>query len=93
MAEEAAFDGAGPLAAVPLGWWLEVRCGCGQMRQIPIGLLLRRHGPGARAAELVARMRCARCGSPLASAEWIDNPQDGVPGSGYPVPHRVPVAS
>src|SRR5215212_4641785 len=55
-AEEPPFDPAEPLSAVP-GWWLEVRCGCGRLRQIPVGLLMRRFGPQVRAPEVVARLR------------------------------------
>jgi hypothetical protein len=36
-------------------------------------------------------MRCAQCGSPPASADWIDNPQGGALGSEYPPKQRVPV--
>ena len=91
MTDEAPFDPAAPLSAVPDSWWLEVRCGCGRTIHTPRKLLLRRHGPAARAPELVARMRCEQCGSRPAAAEWIDNPQGGAAGTDYPPPRRVPV--
>jgi hypothetical protein len=90
MAEAPSFDPAAPLSAVP-DWWLELRCGCGRTVQSPRRLLVREHGPAARAPELVARMRCERCGSRPAAAEWIDNPQGGARGTDYPPPRRVPV--
>ena len=90
MTDEAPFDPSAPLSAAP-EWWLEVRCGCGRTIQTPRKLLLRKHGPDARAPELVARMRCEQCGSRPAAAEWIDNPQGGAFGTDYPPPRRVPV--
>ena len=68
------------LAAI-MGWWIEVRCGCGRTTQFPVKLLAREHGPAARPADLVARMRCERCRVPPVQAELIDNPQAGA--SGY----------
>ena len=68
------------LAAL-MGWWIEVRCGCGRSTQFPVKLLAREYGPNARPADIVARMRCERCKVPPAQAELIDNPQAGA--SGY----------
>ena len=90
MPDDLPFDPAGPLSAIP-AWWLEVQCGCGRMTQIPVELLLQRHGLQVRAPALVARMRCSRCGAPPVSAEWIDNPQGGAFGTDYPPKKRVPV--
>ena len=61
------------------------------MTQIPVRLLVRRHGPQARAPALLERMRCSQCGARPASAEWIDNPQGGASGTGYPPKKRVPL--
>jgi hypothetical protein len=36
-------------------------------------------------------MRCSKCRSPPASAEWIDNPQGGAFGTDYPPARRMPV--
>jgi hypothetical protein len=89
-AEEPPFDPAGVLLAAP-DWWLEVRCGCGRVRHIPVGLLMRRYRPRARAPELVARMRCGACRCRPVSVEGIENPERGAHGSNYPPPWRGPV--
>jgi hypothetical protein len=90
MPDEPPFDPAGRLSAVP-PWWLEVRCRCGCLTQIPARLLVERHGPEATAPALLARMRCSQCRSPPSSADWIDNPQGGAFGTDYPPAKRVPV--
>mgnify|MGYP000265226429 CR=1 FL=1 len=36
------------LDLVDAGWWLELRCACGRMTQVPHRLLARAHGPRAR---------------------------------------------
>ena len=92
MAEQPHFDPAAPLSALP-AWWLEVQCGCGRLTQIPVRLLIQRHGRRARAPALVARMRCGWCGSRPTSADWIDNPQGGAFGTTYPPKKHVPVVS
>ncbi|GAA0574404.1 hypothetical protein GCM10009416_11370 [Craurococcus roseus] len=79
------------LDLVDAGWWLELRCACGRMTQVPHRLLARAHGPRARVPGLLARFRCRTCGGPPVSAEWIDNPAGGAPGSGYPPKRRVPL--
>ena len=90
MADDPPFDPAAPLSALPR-WWLEVLCRCGRLTQIPVRLLIQRHGPQATAPALLARMRCRQCGSPPVSADWIDNPPGGAFGTDYPPPRRVPV--
>ena len=91
MTDEAPFDPAAPLSAVPRTPGGSKSADAAAGRSIPRKLLLRRHGPAARAPELVARMRCEQCGSRPAAAEWIDNPQGGAAGTDYPPPRRVPV--
>ena len=61
------------------------------MTQFPVGLLVERHGPWAEAPELVAGMRCERCGAPPASADWTDDPQGSAHGSTYSPRRRKPV--
>jgi len=73
------------------GWWLELRCACGRTAQAPRRLLARAHGPRARVPGLLARFRCRTCGGPPVSAERIDDPAGGAPGSGYPPNRRVPL--
>lgn len=67
--------------AAMTGWWIEVRCSCGRATMFPVKLLARKHGETARAADLVARMRCGQCGTPPAEATLVDDPQAGA--SGY----------
>jgi hypothetical protein len=82
------FDAPGTIG---IGWWLRVRCRCERTTDFPVPLLIRRHGPRARAPELLARMRCGGCGARPVSADYIDHPAGGAKGSGYPPPRRVPV--
>lgn len=58
---------------------------------MPHRLLVRAHGPRSLVPGLLARFRCRTCGEPPVSAEWIDNPAGGAPGSGYPPKRRVPM--
>ena len=95
MPDDLPFVPDATLDLVDAGWWLELRCECERSTSIPHKLLARAHGAAARVPNLLARMRCARCGRRPIRAEWIDNPAGGAKGYGYPpkkgVPLRLPV--
>ena len=79
------------LAAV-MGWWIEVRCGCGRCRLFPVKLLAAEHGAHARPADLMARMRRERCRTPPVEAALIDDPQAGASGyAGGARQQRLPI--
>ncbi len=92
MPDDLPFVPDATLDLVDARWWLELRCACERMMQIPHKLLARAHGPLARVPNLLARFRCGTCGARPIRAEWIDNPAGGAPGSGYPPAKRVPLA-
>lgn len=73
------------LAAWP-GHWLAVGCACGRRAYLPTKMLARQHGPEAKLAELVARLRCQQCGSRPTIAELRDDVQTSASGyaKGYP---------
>jgi hypothetical protein len=62
-------------------WWIWVGCGCGHASYVPVKILIRQCGDTLRPAEVVARMKCRRCGArPPARAELIDNIQSDATG-------------
>ena len=91
MPDDLPFVPDATLDLVDAGWWLDLCCACGRSTSIPHRLLVQAHGRLARVPNLLARLRCAQCGSPPATAEWIDNPAGGALGSGYPPKKRVPL--
>ncbi len=68
--------------------WLEVHC-CGGVMYMP-GRLLGRGGPGARLRDVIARLRCRRCGSPPSAMALVDDPASGAAG-GPPTTWRIPL--
>lgn len=73
------------LAAHP-GHWLAVECACGHRAYLPTKMLGRQHGGQARIPELVARLRCSKCGGRPISADLRDDIQTSASGyaRGYP---------
>ncbi len=91
MPDDLPFVPDATLDLVDAGWWLELRCGaCGRAAFLPRRLLAAAHG--ARAPELLPRMRCGNCGARPRSAAWMDNPAAAGPRTLYPPPRRVPLA-
>jgi hypothetical protein len=74
------------------GWWISTRCPCGRMVLLPCKMLARDRSPRLRAGDVARRLRCAKCGERVASAELVDNPQGDAQGyvGGTP-PRRVPL--
>ena len=61
MPDDLPFVPDATLDLVDAGWWLELRCACERMTQVPHKLLVKAHGRLSRVPHLLARMRCSQC--------------------------------
>jgi hypothetical protein len=79
------FPSLDTLAAHP-GHWLTIGCACGRRIHLPTKMLARQHGGGARLPEIVARLRCRKCGARPIEADLRDDVQTSASGfaRGYP---------
>jgi hypothetical protein len=87
-----------PLPADPLaatihdlsGWWLDVRCGCGRLIELPLRLMCAKlHPARPMIAQVSSRLRCDTCGARPSTISLLEragaNPLQG------PQPTRFPV--
>lgn len=74
-----------------LDWWLEVRCPCGQTTYMPINLMARRFGAGARLPNLTPRLICSQCGRRPTDLRLLDRTNGEALGSSYPPASERPI--
>ena len=72
-----------------LGWWLIIHCRCGYRVDLPIRLLVERHGANTDLHLIGTRLRCQRCSQRPMTVNMTDRPDRTGQGYGGGTPATI----